>query len=56
MKGESEGKFQNKDLEQKTTAIQSEFDKLLDEMLNNRHKRDTDDFYQVMNEQYGRGP
>lgn len=56
IKHEEVSKFKNPELEHKTTAIQSEFDQLLDEMMNRRQNRDTENFYQVMNEFYGKGP
>ena len=54
--GAGEPKLMNKELEQKTREVQSEFDRLMEDMMNNRHKREAgDDFYDVMNEYYGRG-
>jgi hypothetical protein len=46
----------NKDLEKKTADIQNEFDAILNEMLNNRDKKDVNGFYCVMKEVYGKGP
>ena len=49
-------KFYNQDLEEKTAAIQDEFERLINEMMASRKERDGDGFYQVMDQYYGRGP
>jgi hypothetical protein len=43
-------KYFNKELEEKTNDIQEEFDRVMNEMINNRKKRegDKDSFYVVM--------
>eukprot|EP00347_Sterkiella_histriomuscorum_P023625 403333949 len=51
-----DSKFLNKDLERRTNDIQSEFDNLLQDLMNNRNNRDSDGFYTVMSEFYGKGP
>jgi hypothetical protein len=46
----------NPELEEKTSAIQDEFERLMSEMAANRSKRDADNLYTVIDEFHGKGP
>lgn len=51
-KNDQMSKFQNAELQQKTEELQAEFEKVMGELINQRNVKETEHFYQAINEFY----